>query len=139
MERELKPKDIRNKEFGRKLFGYNPDEVDAFLIEVSNEFQKLLKRIEELKRSKAEEKVESIVEEAKRRVEQIIQRSKEEKEELNREKERIENEIERLKLIQKRMADRLKLAMIDMTKIFEELKEGEDTGKGGSKVVKKEG
>ena len=139
METKLKPKDIRTKEFGRKLFGYNPDEVDAFLIEVSNEFQNLLKTIENLKKSKAEEKVEFILKEAKKKVEEIIQKSKEEKEELNKEKEKIENEIEKLKQVQRKLMEKLKLTMMEMTKIIEELKESEsskDRGKSHSKVIK---
>ncbi len=139
METKLKPEDIRKKEFGRKLFGYNPDEVDAFLIEISNEFKNLLKTIENLKKSKAEEKMEVILKEARKKVEEIIQKSKEEKEEIQREKEKIENEIEKLKQIQRKIIEKLKLTMMEMTKIIEELKEGEenkDIGKSDSKILK---
>lgn len=37
----LTPLDIHNKEFSRSLRGYNPDEVDEFLDEIIDEFEKL--------------------------------------------------------------------------------------------------
>ncbi|MEO2068189.1 MAG: DivIVA domain-containing protein [Desulfurobacteriaceae bacterium] len=130
--KKLKPEDIRSKEFNKKLFGYDPDEVDAFLIEVANAYQDLLRDLENLKRNTPEYKTEEIVEKARRKIEEIIQKKMEEKEELERQKKEIELEIEKLRLAQKKIFDRLKMAIIDMTRIIEELRpnaKNKDKGK----------
>jgi cell division initiation protein len=118
----LRPQDIRTKEFSKKLFGYDPDEVEAFLIEVANAYQELLKEIENLKVKTPEYKMERLVEKARREVEKIVQKKFEEKKELEKYKRELELEIEKLRLAQKQMFDRLKIAIIDITRIVEELK-----------------
>lgn len=45
----LTPMDIHNKEFSRTFKGYNPDEVDQFLDEIIEEFEKLYKENIKLK------------------------------------------------------------------------------------------
>jgi cell division initiation protein len=122
MREKLKPEDIRSKEFNKKLFGYDPDEVDSFLVEVSNAYQDLLREIENLKRNTPEYRTEEIVEKARKKIEEIVHRKLEEKEELERQKREIEVEIEKLRLAQKKMFDRLKMAIFDMTRIIEELR-----------------
>ncbi len=56
---KLTPLDIQHKEFHRSLRGYNEEEVDSFLDEVSEEFSQLFKENIELKESleKLEEKM----------------------------------------------------------------------------------
>ncbi|WP_083801934.1 DivIVA domain-containing protein [Desulfurobacterium thermolithotrophum] len=120
--KKLKPQEIRTKEFSKKLFGYDPDEVEAFLIEVANAYQDLLKEIESLKRSTPEYKTEELVEKARKRIEEILHKKLEEKEELERQKKELEIEIEKLKLVQKQIFDKLKLTIFDMTRIIEEIR-----------------
>jgi len=144
----IKPADIRTKEFGRKLFGYDPDEVEAFLNDVANAYQNLLNEIEKLKKKTPEYKTEMLIEKAKKEIEKIVQKKTEEKEQLERKKKELELEIEKLKLAQKKVYDRLKLAIIDMTRILEELKpnakskeEGKRSSsgsKGSTESVKKQ-
>jgi cell division initiation protein len=136
-EKRLKPQEIRSREFGKKLFGYDPDEVETFLIEVANAYQDLLKEVEALRRETPEYKTEELVEKARKRIEEILQKKMEEKEELEKYKKEMEMEIEKLKLAQKKMFDRLRLAIFDMTRIIEEIKpdasgkeKGESTGTG---------
>ena len=140
---KLKPQDIRTKEFSKKLFGYDPDEVEAFLIEVANAYQELLKEIETLRVKTPEYKTEKLIEKAKKEIEKIIQKKLEEKKELERQKEELELEIEKLRLAQKQMFDRLKMAIFDMTRIVEELrpdaagkKEKRSSGTGGESSAK---
>lgn len=45
----LTPMDIHNKEFSRSFRGYDEDEVDAFLDEVVNDYEQLIKEREELR------------------------------------------------------------------------------------------
>jgi len=45
----ITPMDIHNKEFSRSFRGYNDDEVDQFLDEIVEEFEKLYKENLELK------------------------------------------------------------------------------------------
>ena len=45
----LTPMDIHNKEFSRSFRGYNDDEVDQFLDEIVEEFERLYKENIELK------------------------------------------------------------------------------------------
>lgn len=45
----LTPLDIENKKFGRSLKGYNVDEVDDFLDELTSEYERLYKENAELK------------------------------------------------------------------------------------------
>ena len=45
----LTPMDIHNKEFSRSFRGYNEDEVDQFLDEIVDEFEKLYKENMELR------------------------------------------------------------------------------------------
>ncbi|SNR75068.1 DivIVA domain-containing protein [Desulfurobacterium atlanticum] len=121
-ELKIKPRDIRTKEFSKKVFGYNPDEVDAFLIEVANEFQNLLNKIELLKNSTAEAKKEKILRELKQEIDKKLEEVKLEKKRLEDEKKQLQLEIENLKNIQKRFANKLKLTIIELTRIFEEIK-----------------
>lgn len=44
----LTPLDIHNKEFSRSLRGYNPDEVDEFLDEIIDEFERLYKESQDM-------------------------------------------------------------------------------------------
>ena len=118
----IKPNDIRAKEFSKKLFGYDPDEVEAFLNDVANAYQNLLNEIEKLKKKTPEYKAEMLVEKAKKEIEKIIQKKTEEKEQLEKKKKELEIEIEKLRLAQKKVYDRLKLAIIEMTRILEELR-----------------
>ena len=69
---KLRPQDIRTKEFSKKLFGYDPDEVEAFLIEVANAYQELLKEIESLRIKTPEYKTEKLIEKAKKEIEKIF-------------------------------------------------------------------
>lgn len=45
----LTPMDIHNKEFTRSFRGYNEDEVDAFLDEVVNDYERLIRERDELR------------------------------------------------------------------------------------------
>ena len=45
----LTPLDIENKRFGRSIKGYNVDEVDEFLDELTVQYEKLYKENAELK------------------------------------------------------------------------------------------
>lgn len=45
----LRPIDIQNKEFERKLKGYNPDQVDDFLDKVIGDYEAVLKENKSLK------------------------------------------------------------------------------------------
>jgi len=121
-KRVFTPSEIRNREFRKKLFGYDPDEVDSFLMEVANAYHELLKEIERLKVQTPEYKAKEVVEKARKEIEKIVEKKKEEKELLEKEKRELEIEIEKLRLAQKSMYDRLKIAIIDMTRILEELK-----------------
>ena len=130
----IKPADIRTKEFSKKLFGYDPDEVEAFLNDVANAYQNLLNEIENLKKKTPEYKTEMLIEKAKREIEKIVQKKTEEKEQLERKKKELEIEIEKLKLAQKKVYDRLKLAILDMTRILEELRPNVKSEKEGKRV-----
>jgi len=131
MEKEklkIKPRDIRTKQFSKKVFGYNPDEVDAFLIEVANEFQNLLNRIELLKNATAEAKKDKILRELKQEIEKKLEEVKLEKKKLEDEKRQLQVEIENLKNVQRKFANKLKLTIIELTRIFEGIK-SDDKGK----------
>jgi len=121
-KKTLKPSDIRNKDFSKKLFGYNPDEVEAFLNDVANAYQELLKEVEQLKKSAPEYKVEEIVEKARKKIDSIVKEKVKEKEFLEKKKKELEMEIEKLNLVQRKVYGKLKLAILEMTKILEELK-----------------
>ena len=95
----LRPIDIQNKEFDRKLKGYNPDQVDDFLDKVINDYEAVLKENQNLKEklkdceadiehykkiektldnavTVARETAEGIIENAKAESENIIRRAK---------------------------------------------------------------
>ncbi len=118
----LKPQDIRTKEFSKKLFGYDPDEVEAFLIEVANAYNELLKEIEILKAKTPEHKAEQVIERARKEIEKLLQKKLDEKKRIEQEKQELELEIEKLRLTQKKIFDKLRIAILEMTKIIEEIK-----------------
>ncbi|WP_456397283.1 DivIVA domain-containing protein [Desulfurobacterium sp.] len=127
---KFKPKDIRTKQFSKKVFGYNPDEVDAFLIELANEFQNLLNKMEQIKSQTPESKMNELIKNTKKKIAKILEETKKEKKQLEEEKKRIEVEIEQLKNIQRKMANKLKLTIIEMTRILEEIKPDDKHKKG---------
>jgi cell division initiation protein len=132
---KLKPKDIRFKEFRKKFFGYDPEEVEAFLNEVANAYQSLLDEIEQLRKVTPEFKAEQVLEVAKKKIEKYYQEKKKEFEELEKHKRSVEAEIENLKVIQKRMFDKLRVTIHELVELLEELKpdEEETESKGSSK------
>jgi cell division initiation protein len=122
-KKRLKPQDIRSREFKKKTFGigYDPEEVEAFLIEVANAYQELLEELEELQRIVPENNTNELMEKVRNRIEEIFREAMEKKRKLEVQNKEIETEIERLKLIQKSMYDRLKLVILDMARIIEEI------------------
>ena len=119
----LKPQDIRSKEFKKKTFGigYDPEEVEAFLIEVANAYQELLEELEELQRIVSENNTNELMEEVRNRIEEIFREAMEKKRKLEVQNKEIETEIERLKLIRERMYSRLKLVILDITQVIQGL------------------
>ena len=122
-KKRLRPQDIRSKEFKKKTFGigYNPEEVEAFLIEVANAYQELLEELEELQRIVPENNANELMEKARNRIEEIFREAMEKKRELEVQSRKIETEIERLKLVQKSMYDKLKLVILDITQVIQGL------------------
>ncbi|MGX4644938.1 DivIVA domain-containing protein [Holzapfeliella sp. JNUCC 80] len=49
---KLTPKDIHEKDFQRKMWGYDPDQVDEFLDQVIVDYGDLLKEVEQLKQER---------------------------------------------------------------------------------------
>ena len=122
-KKRLKPQDIRSREFKKKTFGigYDPEEVEAFLIEVANAYQELLEELEELQRIVPENSTNELMEKVRNRIEEIFREAMEKKRELEVQNKEIETEIERLKLIRERMYSRLKLVILDMTQVIQGL------------------
>ena len=119
----LKPQDIRSKEFKKKTFGigYDPEEVEAFLIEVANAYQELLEELEELQGRVSENNTNELMEKVRNRIEEIFREAMEKKRELEIQNRKIEAEIERLKLVRERMYSRLKLIILDITQVIQGL------------------
>ncbi len=137
----LTSKDIKNKNFSKGLLGYSTDEVDAFLIDVANAVQDMEKDCELLKRKTEDYKVEDVINRAKLRIEDILKKKKEEKQQLELERRNLQSEIDKLRLIQRKFYDRLRMTIIAMSKIVEEIKpdakgkgvrEGSNNGSEGS-------
>ncbi len=128
-KRRLTPQEIKNQEFSKKLFGYDPDEVEIFLSTVAGAYEELLKEVERLKAKTPEYKAEQVMEKAKKEIEKLVETKKKELQELEKKKEEVELEIEKLRFTQKKMTNRLKLALLEMTRILKELEE-DVKGKG---------
>jgi len=122
-KRRLTPQEIKNQEFSKKLFGYDPDEVEIFLSTVAGAYEELLKEVERLKAKTPEYKAEQVMEKARKEIEKLVELKKKELRELEKKKEEVELEIEKLKFTQKKMTNRLKLALLEMTRILKELEE----------------
>jgi len=122
-KKRLKPQDIRSKEFKKKTFGigYDPEEIEAFLIEVANAYQELLEELEELQGIVPENNTNELMEKVRNRIEEIFRETMEKKRELEVQSRKIETEIERLKLVRERMYSRLKLVILDMTHVIQGL------------------
>jgi len=137
-KKRLKPHDIRSKEFKKKTFGigYDPEEVEAFLIEVANAYQELLEELEELEREflKSDFDTQELMKETRKGIEEILQRKTRAEEEIERQKREIEIEIERLKLIRKKLFEKIKLVILDMAGIIEEIKPGVSVEKHQNKL-----
>ena len=131
--RRLTPQEIKNQEFSKKLFGYDPDEVELFLTTVAGAYEELLKEVERLRAKTPEYKAEQIMEKTKKEIEKIIEAKKKQLQEIEKKKKEVELEIEKLLFTQKKMTNRMKLAILEMTKILKEL-EGDvkDKGEKGS-------
>jgi len=108
----------RKKTFG---IGYDPEEVDAFLIEVANAYQELLEELEELQGIVPENNTNELMVKVRNRIEEIFREVMEKKRELEVQSRKIETEIERLKLVRERMYSRLKLVILDMTHVIQGL------------------
>jgi cell division initiation protein len=121
-EKKLQPQEIRSRKFTKKFWGYNPKEVDAFLIEVANAYQKLLEEVENLKSKAPKYKAEELTEEVHIKIREILKRKAEVEEEIKKQKMEIEVEIENLRLIRKKMIDKLRLVVFDIVRVAEEIK-----------------
>ena len=122
-KRKLTPQEIKNQEFSKKLFGYDPDEVELFLSNVAAAYEELLKEVEKLKARTPEYRAEQVMERARKEIEKLVEAKKKELREIERKKEELEIEIEKLRFTQKKMTNRLKLALLEMTRILKELEE----------------
>jgi len=120
--RKLTPTEIRNKEFGKKLFGYDPDQVDSFLVEVAGVMEEMQREIERLRVRTPEYKKEQLLEEIKAKAQKIVEQKKAEVARYKQMKEELELEIEKLRLARNQMIERLKYTIIDMSKILEGLR-----------------
>jgi len=120
--RKLTPTEIRNKEFGKKLFGYDPDQVDSFLVEVAGVMEEMQREIERLRVRTPEYKKEQLLEEIKAKAQKIVEQKKAEVARYKQMKEELELEIEKLRLARNHMIERLKYTIIDMSKILEGLR-----------------
>jgi cell division initiation protein len=116
-------KRIEEADFGKKFFGYNPDEVDDFLMEIKSAYRELLQENERLKLQTAEYKEQQILERVKKKIEKMKEEKEREVHQLEARKKEIELEIEKLKLIHKKMYERVKLALFEMSQIFQELRQ----------------
>ncbi len=128
-KRRITPQEIKNQEFSKKLFGYDPDEVEIFLSTVANAYEELLKELERLKVKTPEYKAEQVMEKARREIEKLVDTRRKQLQEIEKKKEEVELEIEKLRFTQKKMVNRMKLAILEMTKILKEL-EGDVKSKG---------
>jgi len=119
----LKPQDIRSKDVKKKTFGigYDPEEVEAFLIEVANAYQELLEELKELQEIVSENDTNELMEEVRNRIEEIFREAMGKRRELEVQSRKIEAEIEKLELIRERMYSKLKLVILDVTQIVQEL------------------
>ena len=122
-QRKLTPQEIKNQEFSKKLFGYDPDEVEIFLSTVAGAYEELLKEVERLKARTPEYKAQQVMEKARKELEKLVEMKKKELQEIEKKKEEVEIEIEKLRFTQKKMTNRLKLALLEMTRILKELEE----------------
>ena len=122
-KKRLKPQDIRLKEFRKRLFGvgYDPEEVEAFLIEVANAYQELLEELEELRGIVSENNTNELMKKARDRIEEIFQKAMEEKRKLEIQSRELEIEIKKLKLVREKMYDKFKLVILDMTQVIQGL------------------
>ena len=134
----LGPQEIRLKEFNKKRFGfgYDPEEVKVFLIEVADAYQDLLKELMDLERKSVENNLDTqeLMDGTLKGIEEILQRKTEVEEEIERQKQEIEAEIERLKLIRKKLFEKIKLVILDMAGIIEEIKPSVSVGKHQNKL-----
>jgi len=125
-KRRLEPQEIRLKEFNKKRFGfgYDPEEVKVFLIEVADAYQGLLKELMDLERKSMENNLDTqeLMDGTLKGIEKILQRKTEVEEEIERQKQEIAAEIEKLKLIRKRLFERIKFVIFDMVGVIEKLK-----------------
>lgn len=119
--RKLTPQEIRNQEFSKKLFGYDPDEVDVFLSDIANAYEELLQEVEALRSKTPEYKTEEIVAKARKKVEKLVEEKKKQLKNLEEKKEEVELEIEKLRLTEKKIAGKLKMVILEMTKLLKEL------------------
>jgi DivIVA domain-containing protein len=122
----LGPQEIRLKEFNKKRFGfgYDPEEVKVFLIEVADAYQDLLKELMDLERKSVENNLDTqeLMDGTLKGIEEILQRKTEVEEEIERQKQEIAAEIEKLKLIRKKLFERIKFVIFDMVGVIEKLK-----------------
>jgi len=128
--RKLTPQEIRNQEFSKKLFGYDPDEVDVFLSDIANAYEELLQEVESLRSRTPEHKAEEIVVKTKKKVEKIVEEKKKQLKELEEKKKDVEIEIEKLRLTERKIAGKLRMVILEMTKLLKEL-EADVKGKKG--------
>lgn len=130
--KDLNLQNIRSKEFTKSFLGYDPEEVDGFLIEIGNAYQELLEELEKLKRKISENNSDELTEIARSRIEEIYQEAMEEKEQLEIQIRKIETEIEKLKLSRRRMYDRFRLTILEVVRVMQELHPA-DLKKGNKK------
>ena len=128
-KRKFTPEEIKHQEFSKKLFGYDPDEVELFLSTVAAAYEELLKELEKLRAKTPEYKAEQVMERAKKEIERLVETKKRQLQEIEKRRKEVELEIEKLRLTQKRMTNRLKMAIFEMTRILKELEE-DVKGKG---------
>ena len=123
--RKLTSDEIRSKEFTKKIFGfgYDPEEVDTFLMQVADAYQELVEELENLRNAYKQVDREDLVEDARKKIKFLVQERKRIEKDIDERRKQLTVEIQKLKLARKKLLRKVGMVIFQVISVLKDIKD----------------
>jgi cell division initiation protein len=123
--RKLTSDEIRSREFTKKIFGfgYDPEEVDTFLMQVADAYQELVEELENLRNAYKQVDREDLVEDARKKIKFLVQERKRIEKDIDERRKQLTVEIQKLKLARKKLLRKVGMVIFQVISVLKDIKD----------------
>ena len=123
--RKLTSDEIRSREFTKKIFGfgYDPEEVDTFLMQVADAYQELVEELDNLRNAYKQVDREDLVEDARKKIKFLVQERKRMEKDIDERRKQLTVEIQKLKLARKKLLRKVGMVIFQVISVLKDIKD----------------